>query len=355
MDLKSSVNDLYSFSKLFQEINTQIEDNEILDQIVSKIILMYDFSMSKYIYYDANKNQYFCHGEQVYYKEYEKIFVNEDKNQILELCRKNKQVIMHNFVTNDYLKPILDSASNSLLALPIFYNKEFYGALIFESDDKLSFNSDDLGIFTIFSSQLSFYFRNKTLLDNIESNFLATIKTLISAMEIKDYYTKGHSERVMNYSIQFAYLLGLDEKDIKIVKWAALLHDIGKIGVPESILNKKERLENHEYDILKRHPEFSSKILDNLDFLTKEKEIILHHHERWDGKGYPYGLMSENIPIESRIIALADSYDAMYSDRSYRLALDKKTIVNEFKNNLGKQFDPKLGRKFITYLVENKI
>ena len=173
------------------------------------------------------------------------------------------------------------------------------------------------------------------------------ILSLTSLLEIHDTYTKGHNEEVANLSKEIAQEMDLGPQVVKDTYWAGLLHDIGKIVIPQHILNKKGRLSDDEYEIIKKHPEWGFKALKNSKELFELAEYILNHHERWDGQGYPNGLKGEEIPVVSQILALADAWDAMTSQRSYRDPLSKETALREIVDNKGEQFSPVVVETFL--------
>lgn len=185
------------------------------------------------------------------------------------------------------------------------------------------------------------------------SLYLSTIQALNSAMEAKDTYTFGHAARVEGYAVELAEAYELSLNEIQAIKDAAVLHDIGKIGVSDNILNKPEKLTKAEYEEIKNHSSIGAEIIEKVDFLKKASEIIRHHHERYDGKGYPDGLSGDEIPIEASILSIADSYDAMTTDRPYRTALTEEEALEEIKNNAGTQFHPELAKIFCE-VIENK-
>lgn len=170
------------------------------------------------------------------------------------------------------------------------------------------------------------------------------IDCIVSALDAKDPYTAGHSERVSDMAIVVCNLLKMKEEDVQAVHIAAHLHDIGKIGIPDSILLKEERLTDDEWQKLKKHPEIGAEILSKSHHLSRLKDIVLHHHERFDGKGYPSGLKGNEIPLGARIIAICDSIDAITSNRCYRRAHDFEFCRQEIEKNLGIMYDPDIGR-----------
>jgi putative nucleotidyltransferase with HDIG domain len=183
-----------------------------------------------------------------------------------------------------------------------------------------------------------------------ERSNLATINALAYAIEARDPYTRGHSERVASYAVWMANTLGLDRKRVQILRHCCRLHDVGKIGVADHILLKPGRLTMEERAKIELHPVYGAEILEGLKFIKAGIPIILHHHERHDGMGYPYGLKKDKIPVEVKIITIADAFDAMTSDRPYRKALPMDEVVREFRQNAGGQFDPRMARLFLGML-----
>lgn len=184
----------------------------------------------------------------------------------------------------------------------------------------------------------------------VELVTLESIMAIANTIEAKDLYTSGHSQRVAKCSVAIAQALGMSDEDIKTLNYMALLHDIGKIAIPDAVLNKTERLTDEEFDIIKTHPLAGYEILKNIKTIDNLSDGALYHHERYNGSGYPLGLKGENIPFMARIIAVADAYDAMTSDRAYRRAMDKEVVYSELINGSGKQFDPDILKCFIGML-----
>jgi len=210
----------------------------------------------------------------------------------------------------------------------------------------------EVGIFGIllFFLPLLLARRSFELYTKMRRVYLDTIRALAAAIDAKDPYTKGHSERVAEMSIALAQELNLSDRDIENIEYTALLHDIGKIGIADSILGKKGSLTSQEFDKIKEHTIMGAKIIEPVDFLKNSYRAIYHHHEKYNGEGYPDGIKSEDIPILARIIAVADAYDAMGSDRPYRKKLDKDKILKELKEQSGKQFDPKVVKVLISVI-----
>ncbi len=176
----------------------------------------------------------------------------------------------------------------------------------------------------------------------IQYGYLQTVMSLANSIEAKDPYTRGHCQRVMEISCELARALGLSEEDIDDLRYAAILHDIGKIGISANILNKQGKLTDEEFDEIKKHPIIAYNILKDIEFLKNGLSGILQHHERFDGKGYPNGLKNDQICTFGRILSVADAFDAMTSDRPYRKGMDMEEAIEELKRCKGTQFDPEI-------------
>ena len=190
----------------------------------------------------------------------------------------------------------------------------------------------------------------KKINDQLEKAYLESIETLRYTVEAKDAYTRGHSERVSAYSVLIGKKLGLPKSDLKILELGGLFHDIGKIGVPDSILLKESKLTDDEYSEIKNHPSIGAHILSSASIFQDIIPIVRHHHEKYDGNGYPARLKGEDIPYFARIAAIADSFDAMTSRRTYRNSLPLEIVIDEFENCKGTQFDPELTDLFLDIL-----
>jgi len=200
------------------------------------------------------------------------------------------------------------------------------------------------------------HLRNEEPLDIaelLEKTHFETIMAFSEALEARDKYTAGHSRRVMEYSKSIGQRLKLDKQDIEDLKRSALLHDIGKIGIPDMVLKKQTKLTDEEYTIIKSHPETGAAILKYIKSFKHLVPAVYHHHEQFDGEGYPDGVKGMAIPLHARIIAIADTFDAMTSSRSYRGALSFRTALSELERSKGIQFDPDIADIFLDILQES--
>ncbi len=199
---------------------------------------------------------------------------------------------------------------------------------------------------------------NEAVAEERKRNVELAMQTIISishAVDAKDPYTNEHSLRVAEYSRMIATQLGWNEEELQNIYVASLIHDIGKIGVPDAVLNKPGKLTDEEYDLIKQHPEIGHGIMKDFDAIVGAADGILYHHERYDGRGYPHKLKGEEIPVFGRIIAVADSFDAMNSNRVYRGALDKEYIIGQLEQGKGTQFDPQFADIMLRLIAEGKV
>jgi putative nucleotidyltransferase with HDIG domain len=218
---------------------------------------------------------------------------------------------------------------------------EPFGLLLaFHKDGSRSRPSEETRLLDFLITKASLAVENMALYESLISNFYGILKSLVNALEARDLYTGKHSERVTRYASETAGILDCSGAQLESMQTAGYLHDIGKIGVRDSILNKPGPLSMDEYEIVKKHPSIGDSIVSELGLSPEERSIIRHHHERWDGAGYPDGLSGEQIPLLARILSVADAFDAMTSKRAYRNAMSLDQALAELFKNRGKQFDP---------------
>ncbi len=207
----------------------------------------------------------------------------------------------------------------------------------------------------LIAGQAAVALENARLYKNLHAAYLDTVSALANAIEIRDTYTRGHTDRVKLTAETIARKLGWNNERLFHLWMGCTLHDIGKIGVPDRILNKPGRLSSEEFQIMRTHPVIGAKIVEGIPFLEPALPYILYHHERWDGRGYPEGLSGKAIPIEGRILAVADTFDAITSDRPYRKSGPIDRAINEIKENAGTQFDPDLVDLFLELLLDHNL
>jgi putative nucleotidyltransferase with HDIG domain len=248
------------------------------------------------------------------------------------------------------LDKMIKNSSNieSLLLLPMKIKEKNMGFVaLFSFTKGFTFTEGVKKTLTMLVSNVVVAIENARLYEDIVNILEETVKSFAKTLDAKDKYASGHSERVTRYALEIAKAMKLPQEDIDLLAQAGLLHDIGKIGISELVLNKNGKLNHEEFVEMRSHPVIGKEILAPIEEFEGIANIIYYHHEHYNGDGYPEGLVGEDIPLLSRIIAVADTYDAMTSTRSYRKKVDQKKAIEEIKNNSGTQFDPKIVEAFL--------
>lgn len=239
----------------------------------------------------------------------------------------------------------------SAISIPLSIDSNVLGVLnLGKYHGKALFDKEDIELLVILAYETAISIKSYQLMLEAEGLYIGTIFALAAALDARDHYTHGHSKKVARYAVSIAKEMRLPKYQIDVIRRASLLHDIGKIGIPDKILNKPGRLTKEEYEIVKKHPKLALDILKSIPQLRDSLPAIYHEHERFDGKGYIVGLKGKAIPLEARIIGIADAFDAMTSERPYRKALSPKEAVLELKRCCGTQFDPTIVKIFIKTL-----
>lgn len=296
------------------------------------------------------------------------LFDEQDQDFHDKVTRGNMQGIHQNYTRSPGLKMIFNEViqkkeavlinsddypeiAPSLICAPLMIRNNILGILsIRKKKNREIFNKKDLHHILSLTKRASLNLENKILYESIYFNIMDTLKSLISSIQARDHYTEEHSRRVTNEAVRLAERLDCSQKDIESIRIAGVLHDVGKIAVPDSILLKAGRLTEEEYMIIKNHPTVGENILKPIMLLEKERRIVQCHHERWDGKGYPLGLKGEDIPFLARIMAVVDAFDAMNNNRPYRPAMSKEKAIAELIANKNTQFDPDIVESYIRIL-----
>ena len=267
------------------------------------------------------------------------LIVSDHKMPIMEGTKFLEEA---NIIAPDVIKILLTGFSDVEIITDAVNKCNLFQYILkpFNPDELLEAVKSGLDKFDLASSK-------SMILRDLKELFYKTIKSIASALDAKDPYTHGHSLRVTLYSIILARKIGVPEDQLEAIETAGLLHDIGKIAIPHAILCKPGKLTDDEFVIMKSHPVNSEKLISSIKRLNEVSPGVKHHHERWDGRGYPDNLAGEDIPFSARVIAIADTYDAMTSTRSYRKALDHDIAIAEIEKCAGAQFDPELAKKFV--------
>ena len=231
----------------------------------------------------------------------------------------------------------------SAMIVPMKIREKTFGVVtVFIDEGHVKFDGQCLYHISFLAQKAADTAENIALYETISENLFSTLRGFVKAVEMKDAYTKEHSNRVAEMSVMLAKALNCSDEEIDIIDLAGRLHDIGKIGIADNILLKPGRLTDEEFEIIKEHPNLGSSIVGQLGLWSRETEVIKHHHERFDGNGYPDRLKGESIPFLARILSVADAYDAMASDRAYRKKMDLAKVTQIIKEGSGSQFDPRV-------------
>jgi len=248
---------------------------------------------------------------------------------------------------------IIGFAVKSVICAPLISGDKPLGAIYIDNRmQNINYDELDAEVVSAFANQCAVAIENSFLCDTLQTHYHQTLQSFVNAIEAKDPYTKGHTARVSKYAVGLAIAFGMDKRMVERIRTAADLHDIGKIGVKEGIINKPGKLTDTEYSSVKDHVEMGEKILQPITYLQDVLPYIRGHHERWDGSGYPDGLKGEDCPLQARMLAVADVFDAMTSQRSYNKPLTFMEALDKIKSLSGKQFDPAVVDAFEKYVTE---
>ncbi|MDI6736040.1 MAG: PocR ligand-binding domain-containing protein [bacterium] len=289
-------------------------------------------------------------------KEYlKKTEIRVGKSIVGKVVKQKKPMFVSNIDEDNRLEDSIRAKKEniaSLLSVPLIFQNRVLGAITIYSTRPHKYSEDEIALLCNLADQATIAIENIRLFVLRREGIISITQSLAETIEAKDSYTRGHCEKVAHYAVIIADRLGLSTTKQRQIYLAGLFHDIGKIGVSENILLKPGALTLEEFNDMKKHPSISVKILSPIDFPGEILSTVYQHHERIDGKGYPYGIVGKDITLDARIIEIADSYDAMTSDRPYRKALSKSNAIIELKRCAGMQFDPEIVDIFIKILEE---
>jgi HD-GYP domain-containing protein (c-di-GMP phosphodiesterase class II) len=246
--------------------------------------------------------------------------------------------------------------TRNIICVPVKVKEKVIGVLeAINKRGRGKFDKGDLSLLTSLADQVAIALDNSRLYQELEEMFFQTADSLADAIEKRDPYTGGHTQRVTAYSLAIGKYLQLKPMEKRWLKIASVLHDIGKIGIEDQILKKPERLSPKEFDMIKRHSDIGAKIVEHIRLLKEIIPGVRYHHEQLDGKGYPDGLKGDEIPALAKIVAVADTYDAMTTDRPYRKAMDQEEAIKELKRCAGTQLDQDVVMAFIQAYKQGEI
>ncbi len=256
----------------------------------------------------------------------------------------------------DHMESIIAENITSVMCTPLKYQGEILG--VFYVDTRLitnAFTESDLELLVALSGSASIAIKNAQYLSSLKQAYQETLVTVVNAIEMRDHYTAGHTWRVTNFALKIAGEMGYSDEKLREIEMGGVLHDVGKIAVKDAILTKPLKLNSDEYEKIKIHPQRGARMLQDSRFLLPLVPYVLSHHERYDGEGYPFGLKGNEIPIEGRIMAVADTFDAMTSNRPYRKGFSPEIAIAEIEKYKGTQFDPGCTDAFVKCYHEGKL
>lgn len=355
--VKERTQQLTLLYKIGVELSSSLKLDEVLQNIVDRVSTILDLEICSILLWDEEKEVLSIKCAQGLSEEIIKNTKIKKGERISGWVLEKRIPLFIEDIEKNYLFAKRSQEkyyTKSLISVPLSTKGNVIGVInINNKKTRHPFTEDDLKLLKEIALEAAIAIENATLYKNLQATHLRTITALTAAIDAKDHYTRRHSEQVTNYALTIAKKLNLPLSEIEILKQACQLHDIGKIGIPDYILTKPGRLTEQEWREVKLHPLRGVEILQPLNYLKNVIKLIKQHHERYDGKGYPNGEKKENIEIGARIMAVADAFDAMTSERPYRKRLSLEEAINELKKHRGTQFDPTIVDIFVEILNEN--
>ena len=341
---------LYEIGK---KVGSVSEVTKLLDEILRMTQRTLQVSASSMLLMDeAGKELYFYVAEGEVANSLGQRRLSIDSGIAGWVARNIKPLIINNVAKDRRFNREIDKVTGfitkSILAVPLVSGHEVIGVLeVVNKIDGNEFSQQDLEVLVALASTAAIAIKNARLHQIVLDGYKSTVRALVVTVDAKDPYTFGHSQRVMEYALLGAMSLSFPPEELQAIEYSGLLHDIGKIGVHDSILCKPSGLTQEEWSIMRQHPLTGARIVEEVPFLEMARGFILHHHERYDGTGYPGDLNGKDIPIGARLLAIADAFDTMTTDRSYRTAPGVDYALRELHRCASKQFCPEAVDAFI--------
>ena len=344
-ELKEKINELSTRSYIYDSIENTSDSNEhIFQEMADLAIKLVGGESCSILLYDSGGDRF---NPKVIKSSAYELYRHEilpSLNQVFREVVNRKEPLMMN--THDHTDMV-----NSLICVPLKIRNHVFGILtLSRKKSGTEFTQRDLHYIISLTKRASLNLENTILYESTYNNIMDTFRSLAASIQMRDHYTEEHSLRVTDLAVRTATAMNLASHEIESLKISGILHDIGKIAIPDNILLKPDRLTYEEFSVIKNHSVIGEQILKPVLLFEKEIKTIRHHHERWDGKGYPDGLAGEAIPLTARILTVVDSFDAMTNNRPYRKALSIEEAVEEMKINSGSQFDKRIVDSFLSIL-----
>lgn len=325
-------------------VNSTLDLSTVLEMLMTLANQLIDTEASSILLMDEEKGQlYFAAATGIKKEEIKRIYLEKGEGIAGWVAKHGEPLLISDAQKDERFSKktdhLLGFTTRSVLAVPLKIENKIIGvAEVVNKKGGQGFSFEDVELLGVLSTTGALAIQKARLYQDLSDLFISAVRSIADTIEAKDPYTRGHCERMQGFALLIAKELNLSEEEKRNVELAALLHDVGKIGVPEKILLKEGKLDEEEWKVMKKHPLIGVEILREIKQLREVIPGVQYHHERYDGKGYPEGLSGEGIPLIARIIAIADSYDAMTSDRPYRKGLTQEVADNELVRLKGLQF-----------------
>jgi putative methionine-R-sulfoxide reductase with GAF domain len=342
--------------ELFKKARSSPQMAEMLEQIIQTAQASLNISAASILLFrDNDQELYFEAASGPVGKVLRQVKLNSQYGIAGQVARTGKPLIVNDVTRSENFHKMIDNttgfSTKSLICAPLIINRRILGVIeVLNKLDGSRFEEKDLEITVAIAYTAATAIENIRQHQNILNAFKTTLTTIISAIDAKDPSMRGHSQRVTEYTLLASTHFSLTPEEKETLEYASMLHDLGKIVIDSRILNKADTLTPPEWEIIRQHPGIGASLLKQIPYFEKASEIVLYHHERYDGQGYPEGLKGEDIPLGARLIAVADAYDAMTTDHAYRSAMTIEHAVKELHRCSGIQFCPEAVKALISGL-----
>jgi HD-GYP domain-containing protein (c-di-GMP phosphodiesterase class II) len=352
LELYKEINLLY---KLSEKLTSPLDFNMVVRTVLDEAMKHIDSTFSTIILINEETGKFEIIS-QFYKKDGFNIILRSDEPTVIFsddflrniIFKKRAEIISDINVEQIHIKN--NMRVSEIICAPLMIKNNAIGMMVIGHKNAAGYNAKDLKLFNTITVQAAFAIENSRLYKIQNETLFDTVQTLADTMERRDIYTAGHSKRVANYCVYIGKAMGMQQVELIKLKLAAMLHDIGKVGISDWILVKHDNIKGKDLETVKKHPEFGAQIIFGIKRLRDVVPVIRGHHERYDGLGYPDGLHGEEIPLFARIISVADAYDLMVAGRGSNKAMSGDNAVEELRDNAGKSFDPNIVEVFITCL-----
>jgi len=349
--------------ELIYEVSKKVGSVPRMKQMLEQVIEMTQKTLnasaaSILLFRDNDQELYFEVVSGPVGKNLRKVKLNTQYGIAGQVARTGKPLIVNDVSRSENFHKMIDDTTGfttkSLVCAPLAVHRKILGVIeVLNKLDGSEFEEQDLEAVISVANTAAMAIENTRLHQTVLEAYKSTIKTLAASIDAKDPYTRGHSQRVMEYTLLAGSYLSFSAEELETLEYAAILHDIGKISIDSTILNKPGSLNKSEWNIIREHPVIGANLLKGIPFLEKASELVLCHHEKFNGEGYPNGISGEAIPLGARLIAVADAFDTMTTDRSYRAAMTVESAIKELNDCASRQFCPVSVKAFITGLHLN--